>query len=289
MKQPLGELYKDSLGLLTDLYQLTMAYSHWKCGTADKEAVFNLSFRSNPFKGGFTVACGLMQVVDYVLKLHFDKSDIKYLSAVVGNNGAPLFETQFLDYLQGLKFNLDIDAVADGTVVFPHEPIVRVKGPIIECQLIESALLNLIGYHTLIATKAARLRIAAGQDQIIEFGLRRAHGIDGAVSASWAAFIGGCDATSNVLASKIYDIPIKGTHAHSWVMSFEDELSAFQAYAKAMPNNCVFLVDTYSSLDGINNAIKAGLSLSKNGQVLQGHTAGFWRSDLLKSRSEKTP
>ncbi|HEY9677911.1 MAG TPA: nicotinate phosphoribosyltransferase [Drouetiella sp.] len=270
MKQPSSDLYRDSLSLLTDLYELTMAYSYWKTGTADKEAVFNLSFRSNPFRGGFAIACGLSHLIEYIQNAKFTRQDIEYLGSLKGNDGLDLFDKEFLEYLFALKFECDIDAVAEGSVVFAHEPIVRVKGPIVSCQILESALLNIVNFQTLIATKAARLRLAAGDKAILEFGLRRAQGVDGSVSATWASYIGGCDGTSNVLAGKLYDIPVKGTHAHSWVMSYDDELEAFQAYAKAMPNNSVFLVDTYDSLAGVANAITTGKWLKENGYKFQG-------------------
>lgn len=270
MKPPFKTLYRDSLSLLTDLYQLTMAYSYWKSGTSDKEAVFNLSFRTNPFKGGFAIACGLSYLLDYLDQLRFDDSDIEYLATLKGPDKAPLFENDFLKFLRELRFDCDIDAVPEGTVVFAHEPLVRVKGKIIPCQILETILLNIVNFQTLIATKAARVRLAAGEKAILEFGLRRAQGADGALSASWAAYVGGCDATSNVLAGKLYGIPVRGTHAHSWVMSFDDELTSFRAYAKAMPNNCVFLVDTYDTLEGVRHAIEVGHWLRENGHDLLG-------------------
>jgi nicotinate phosphoribosyltransferase len=270
MKQPLNQLYRDSLSLLTDLYELTMAYSYWKSGTSNKEAVFNLSFRSNPFKGGFAITCGLSHFIQYIQNVKFSTIDIEYLSKLKGNNDQPLFEEAFLNYLLTLKFDCDIDAIPEGSVVFAHEPIVRVKGPIIPCQILETAMLNIINFQTLVATKAARLRLAAGDKAILEFGLRRAQGADGGVSATFASYIGGCDGSSNVLAGKLYDIPVKGTHAHSWVMSYDDELESFRAYARAMPNNSIFLVDTYDSLDGVRNAIEAGKWLKSHGHKLQG-------------------
>lgn len=270
MREPLTQLYKHSLGLFTDLYQLSMAYAYWKSGTSKKEAVFSLFFRKNPFQGGFALACGLGYVVDFLKHFHFDDADLDYLAQLTGTDGEPLFEKAFLKYLKETPFTLDLDAVPEGTVVFPHEPLVRVKGPIIQCQIVESALLNMINYQTLIATKAARIRQVAGQRQVVEFGLRRAHGIDGALAASWAAYVGGCDATSNVLAGKLFNIPVRGTQAHSWIMSFDDELEAFQAYAKAMPNNCLFLVDTYDSLEGVKHAIEVGKWLREQGRPLLG-------------------
>jgi nicotinate phosphoribosyltransferase len=247
-----------------------MAYGHWKTGSHTKEAVYHLSFRKNPFNGGYAVCCGLSTMVDFINNFRFDKSDIDYLSTLKGHDGKPLFEDRFLQYLSDLKLNVDIDAVPDGTIVFAHEPLVRVKGPIVHCQLLETALLTIFNFQTLIATKAARIREAAGQRSILEFGLRRAQGIDGGLTASLAAHIGGCDATSNVLAGKLFGIPVSGTHAHSWVMSFDDELEAFKAYAAAMPNNCVFLVDTYDTVDGVANAIEAAKWLKKTGHQFLG-------------------
>ncbi|MDP7302143.1 MAG: nicotinate phosphoribosyltransferase, partial [Pirellulaceae bacterium] len=243
----LTDIYRAPLALLTDLYQLTMAYGYWKTGRAEREAVFHLFFRKNPFKGGYTIATGLQYVMDYLDSFQFSADDVQYLAGLEGNDGQPLFERGFLEYLAGLRLRCDVDAAAEGTVVFPHQPLVRVKGPILQCQILETALLNIINYQSLIATKASRISAATGGDAVLEFGLRRAQGIDGALAASRAAYIGGCDATSNVLAGKLFGIPVKGTHAHSWVMSFDDEMSAFEGYASAMPNNCVFLVDTYDT------------------------------------------
>jgi nicotinate phosphoribosyltransferase len=265
-----NKLYDTSLSLLTDLYQVTMAYGYWKSGTAEKEAVFNLYFRKNPFGGGFTVACGLANAIGYVQHFGFTKKDLRYLRTLTGSDGQPLFDAPFLDYLADLKLTVDIDAMPEGTVVFPNEPLVRVRGPILQCQLLETPLLNLINFETLIATKAARLRLVADTDTLLEFGLRRAQGVDGGVTASRAAYIGGCDATSNVLAGKHYDIPVRGTHAHSWVMSFDSELEAFNTYADVLPNNVTLLVDTYDTLQGVRNAIDAGYRLRERGYRLSG-------------------
>lgn len=264
------DLYKSSLTLLTDLYQLTMAYGYWKSGMAEKEAVFNLFFRENPFKGGFAINCGLGYAIDFLNDFYFRQEDIDYLSTLKGNDGNPLFEQAFLDYLRDMEFSCDIDAIHEGQTVFPHEPLIRVKGPILQCQLLETPLLNAINFQTLIATKAARINIAARGEPVLEFGLRRAHGIDGALAASRASYIGGCSSTSNVLAGKLFGIPVSGTHAHSWVMAFENELAAFKAYAKAMPNNCILLVDTYDTLEGLTNAIEVGKILREQGKTLAG-------------------
>jgi nicotinate phosphoribosyltransferase len=259
-----------SLALLTDLYQLTMAYGYWKLGTAQREAVFHLFFRKNPFHGGFTVASGLQPAIDYMKALRFLPDDLEYLATITGNDGKALFEPAFLEYLGKMRFECDVDAIPEGTVVFPHEPLLRIKGPMLQCQILETPLLNLINFHTLIATKAARVCLAAKGEPVIEFGLRRAQGIDGAMAASRAAYIGGCAATSNVLAGKTYGIPVKGTHAHSWVMSFDDEQHAFEEYARVMPNNCVFLVDTYDTLEGVRRACVVGKELRRAGHEMVG-------------------
>ena len=259
-----------SLSLLTDLYQLTMAYGYWKLGRGEQEAVFHLTFRRHPFEGGFTVACGLHAAIDYLQSLRFDESDLSYLATLTGNDGRPLFEPPFLDYLRGMRFTCDVDAIPEGTVVFPHEPLVRVKGPILQAQIIETPLLNLVNFQTLIATKAARVCLATKGEPVLEFGLRRAQGIDGGLSASRAAYVGGCAATSNVLAGKLFGIPVKGTHAHSWVMSFDDELEAFEEYAQSLPNNCVFLVDTYDTLEGVRRAVEVGKKLRARGHEMVG-------------------
>ncbi len=259
-----------ALALLTDLYQLTMAYSYWKTGVHEHEAVFHMFYRKNPFQGGYAIACGLEAVVEFLDDLHFHDADLDYLRTLTGNDGHPLFEPAFIDYLGSMDFSCSVDAVPEGTVVFPHEPLVRVRGPLWQCQIIETPLLNMINFQTLIATKAARVCLAAQGEPVLEFGLRRAQGVDGALSASRAAYIGGCAATSNVLAGKRYGIPVKGTHAHSWVMCFDSELESFEHYAEAMPNNCVFLVDTYDTLDGVRNAIKVGRELRADGHEMVG-------------------
>ncbi|GHB78272.1 nicotinate phosphoribosyltransferase [Persicitalea jodogahamensis] len=266
----INRLYDTSLSLLTDLYQLTMAYGYWKSGKAEQQAVFNLYFRKHPFGGGFTVACGLSSAISYLNEYGFSTKDIKYLRTLTGSDGQPLFEEDFLEYLKNLSFQCDVYAVPEGTVVFPNEPLLRITGPILQCQLLETPLLNLINFQTLIATKAARMRLVAPHDALLEFGLRRAQGPDGGMTASRAAYIGGFDATSNVLAGKLYGIPVKGTHAHSWVMSFEDELTAFETYARYLPNNVTLLVDTYDTIKGVKNAIVVGEQLRARGHDLGG-------------------
>ncbi len=263
-------LYGQSLALLTDLYQLTMSYAYWKKGLDRKEAVFHLFFRRHPFRGGFTVTAGLEWVIQYLENFKFEESDLEYLASLKGGNGSPLFEPAFFDYLSKMRFSCDLDAIPEGTVVFPYEPLIRVQGPLIQCQILESPLLNLINFSSLIATKAARIAIATRGDTLMEFGLRRAQGIDGSLSASRAAYIGGCDSTSSVLAGKLFGIPVRGTHSHSWVMVFDEELEAFQAYAEALPDNCVFLVDTYDSLEGVKKAIEVGRQLRQRGKKLIG-------------------
>lgn len=266
----LKDLYKQSLGLLTDLYQLTMAHGYWKSGRADQQAVFCLNFRQAPFDGGYAVACGLGDAIEYLQGLSFSPEDLAYLASLTGGDDQPLFDRGFMDFLGKWEFAVDVDAVPEGTVVFPHEPLLRVSGPIWQGQLIETALLTILNFQTLIATKSARICQSAGNDPVIEFGLRRAQGIDGGLSASRAAYVGGAAGTSNVLAGRLLGIPVKGTHAHSWVMSFDDELSAFETYAQVMPNNCVFLVDTYNTLEGVRHAAKVGLELKKAGHRLLG-------------------
>ena len=266
----LNTIYRPSLALLTDLYELTMAYGYWKTGPLDREAVFHLTFRRSPFQGGYTIAAGLATAIDYLENSRFTDDDVAYLATLAGNDERPLFEPAFLDFLRALEPACDIDAVPEGTVVFPQEPLVRVRGPLLEAQLLETALLNIINFQTLIATKASRLVLAARGEPVLEFGLRRAQGIDGALSASRAAFIGGCDATSNVLAGQCFGIPVRGTHAHSWVMCHDDELTAFREYARVMPNNCVFLVDTYDTLEGVRHAVTVGRELRRQGHEMIG-------------------
>jgi nicotinate phosphoribosyltransferase len=266
----LASLYGHSLALLTDLYQLTMAQGYWKLGKMRDRAVFHLTFRRPPFASGYTIAAGLGPAIEYVSSFRFTGSDVAYLRTLRGNDGSPLFEEGFLDYLAALHLSCDVDAVPEGTAVFPHQPLVRVKGSLLECQLLETPLLNIVNFQTLIATKAARMCLAARGDDVIEFGLRRAQGIDGGLSAARAAYIGGCVGTSNVLAGKLYGIPVSGTHAHSWVMSFDTELESFEAYARAMPNNVVFLVDTFDTLSGVRHAVRVGKRLRDMGHDLAG-------------------
>jgi len=266
----LDKLYRHSLALLTDQYQLTMAYGYWKAGIHEHDAVFNMHFRHNPFGGGYSICCGLEYVIEYLQGLRFDDDDLSFLDGLTGNDGQRLFDPGFLDYLRGFRFTCDIDAIPEGTAVFPHEPLVRVRGPIIQGQIVETPILNLVNFQTLIATKASRICLAAAGEPVIEFGLRRSQGVDGGLAAARAAYVGGVAATSNVLAAKLFGIPVRGTHAHSWVMAFSSEAAAFQAYAEAMPNNCVFLVDTYASLEGVRLAVEAGRWLREQGHEMVG-------------------
>jgi nicotinate phosphoribosyltransferase len=266
----LSALYKPSLALLTDLYQLTMSYGYWKNGMENHEAVFNLFFRKTPFSGGYAITGGLEQAAELIQRAHFSQEDLDYLSTLNGNDNRPLFEEDFLTYLLHSQNTIDLEAIPEGSLAFPHEPLLRVRGPIIPCQLLETPLLTMINFQTLIATKSSRVCRAAQDDLVLEFGLRRAQGFDGGLSASRAAYIGGCHATSNVQAGKLYDIPVKGTHAHSWVMMFPSEIESFEAYARAMPNNCIFLVDTYNTVDGVRNAVKMGHKLKEQGHKMIG-------------------
>ena len=234
-----------NLTMMTDLYQLTMAQGYWSTGKADADACFHMYFRDYPFKGGYAVACGMAQLADLVDSYAFSDDDLAYLGQLTAPAGGPLFDPEFLAYLADFRLTCDIDAVEEGTIVFPHEPIVRVKGPIMQCQLVETALLNCVNFETLVATKAARVCSAAGEAPVAEFGLRRAQGVAGGVWASRAAIVGGCSSTSNVLAGQLFDLPVSGTHAHSWVMSFPTELDAFRAFRASSPKNCVLLLDTY--------------------------------------------
>lgn len=255
--------------LMADLYQLTMAQGYWNAGKTDEQACFHMYFREYPFKGGYAVACGMDQLAEMVETFRFSSEDVAYLAGLEAPGGGSLFDERFLEYLADFKLTCDIDAVREGTIVFPHEPLVRVTGSIMQCQLLETALLNCVNFQTLIATKAARVCRAAAGRPVAEFGLRRAQGLGG-VWASRAAVVGGCASTSDVLAGKLFDIPVSGTHAHSWVMSFDDELTAFREYARAFPKNCVLLVDSYDVVQGVRNAITVGLEMRERGERLAG-------------------
>jgi nicotinate phosphoribosyltransferase len=247
-----------------------MAAGYWKTGASEREAVFHLTYRRPPFGGGYAIAAGIAPALAYLRRLRFTADDVAYLATLRDAKDAPLFERGFLDYLAAMRFQCTVDCVPEGSLVFPHEPIVRVTGPVLQAQLVETALLAIVNYQTLIATKAARVCQSARGAPVLEFGLRRAQGIDGGISGSRAAYIGGAAATSNVLAGKLLGIPIRGTHAHSWVMFHDDELASFRAYAEAMPGNCTFLVDTYDTLEGVEHAITVGHELRAKGYELAG-------------------
>lgn len=254
--------------LYTDLYQLTMAQGYLESNHGQQEATFSMYFRDYPFKGGYGIACGMAQLAQILEQYRFTESDIAYLGDLKAPGGGSLFSSDFLDYLKDFQLNVRVDAVVEGSVVFPHEPIVRVQGPLLQCQMIETMLLNCVSFQTLIATKATRVCLAAKGRAVTEFGLRRAQGTGG-LWASRAAVVGGCVSTSNVLAGKMFNIPVSGTHSHSWVMSFPSELEAFRAYAEVAPENCSLLVDTYDVEQGIRNAITVGLEMRDRGQKLR--------------------
>ena len=249
-----------NLTLLTDLYQLTMINGYFENNVHNDVVVFDMFFRKNACKGGYTIVCGIEQLVEYIENLKFSESDLDYLKTL------NLFSDKFLDFLRDFKFTGDIYTVEEGTVMFPNEPIIRIKAPLYQAQLIETALLTIINFQSLIATKASRVCFAAKGDPVFEFGLRRAQGPDAGIYGARAAIIGGCTATANVLAGKMFNIPVVGTHAHSWVQKFDNELDAFEAYAKIYPNNCLLLVDTYDVLkSGMPNAIKVFKDLKAKG------------------------
>lgn len=270
MQNSLFSLYGCSLALLTDLYQITMAQGYFSQNLIQKEAVFHLFFRRMPFHGGFVVTAGLKNVIEWIENFRLSPDDIAYLATLKGANDQPLFSKDFLDYFSQLKFTGSIDALPEGSIAFPHQPLIRIQAPLIQAQLLETPLLNLVNFSTLIATKAARMCLAAQGEPILEFGIRRAQSVDGAMTASRSAYIGGCYATSNVMAGKHYGIPVRGTHAHSWVMAFESELEAFEAYADAMPENSLFLVDTYATLRGVEHAIEIAKRLRAKGKKFLG-------------------
>lgn len=251
---------RQNLTLLTDLYELTMMQGYFKHKDRNETVVFDAFYRTNPCEGGYAIAAGLEQLIKYIKELHFSKQDIDYLA------GLGIFEEAFLDYLANFKFSGDIYAIPEGTVMFPREPFIKVIAPIMEAQLVETAILNIINHQSLIATKAARVCYAAKGDGIMEFGLRRAQGPDAGIYGARAAMIGGCIGTSNVLCGQLFDVPVKGTHAHSWIMSFPDEYTAFKTYADMYPSACILLVDTYDTLkSGVPNAIKVFTEMKQAG------------------------
>ncbi len=255
----------EGLALLTDMYQVTMMGGYHARGRAETRAVFDLFFRKAPYGGGYAIAAGLADALDYLENLRFTPDDLDYLRSL------GVFPEPFLARLAGFRFTGTVHAVPEGTPVFPDEPLLIVEAPIDEAQLVETALLNLVNFQTLVATKAARTVLAAERGSVLEFGLRRAQGVDGALTASRAAYIGGCDATSNLLAGRRYGIPVRGTHSHAWVMSFPSELEAFRAYARTYPDASVLLVDTVDTLgSGLPNAITVGRELAAEGKRLAG-------------------
>ena len=263
-----------NLTLLTDLYELTMMQGYFERGDSET-VVFDMFFRSNPNQNGYSIAAGLEQVIDYIKGLNFTYDDVSYLRSL------KIFSDDFLHYLSGFHFSGDIYAIPEGTVVFPKEPLIKVVAPIMEAQLIETAILNIINHQSLIATKAARVVHAAAGDGVMEFGLRRAQGPDAGLYGTRAAMIGGCIATSNVLAGELFDVPVRGTHAHSWVMSFPDEYTAFKTYANLYPNACTLLVDTYDTIkSGVPNAIKVFTEMREAGIELRNYGIRLDSGDL---------
>ena len=263
-----------NLTLLTDLYELTMMQGYFKNPT-DQIVVFDAFYRKNPCGGGYAIAAGLEQIIEYVRDLHFSPDDIDYLKSL------KIFDTDFLEYLSNFHFTGDIYAIPEGTVIFPREPIVKVIAPIMEAQLVETAILNIINHQSLIATKAARVCYAAKGDGIMEFGLRRAQGPDAGIYGARAAVIAGCVGTSNVLTGQMFGVPVKGTHAHSWIMSFLDEYTAFKTYADLYPDACILLVDTYDTLrSGVPNAIRVFKEMREKGIDLKGYGIRLDSGDL---------
>ncbi len=266
---------RQNLTLLTDLYELTMMQGYFKHKTANETVIFDLFYRSNPCGNGYSIMAGLEQAIKYVRELHFTRNDIEYLRSL------NMFEESFLDYLGDFKFTGDIYAIPEGTVIFPREPLLKVIAPIMEAQLVETALLNIINHQSLIATKAARVCYAAKGDGVMEFGLRRAQGPDAGIYGARAAVIAGCIGTSNVLCGELFDVPVKGTHAHSWIMSFPDEYTAFKTYAEIYPQACTLLVDTYDTLkSGVPNAIRVFTEMREAGIPLKNYGIRLDSGDL---------
>ena len=263
-----------NLTLLTDLYELTMMQGYYE-SNSNETVIFDAFYRKNPCGNGYAIAAGLDQVIDYIKNLHFSDEDIAYLDSL------GIFHAPFLEYLRSFHFEGDIWAIPEGSVVFPYEPLVKVIAPIMQAQLIETALLNIVNHQSLIATKTARVVQAARGDGIMEFGLRRAQGPDAGVYGARAAMIGGCIGTSNVLTGQLFDVPVKGTHAHSWIMSFPDEYTAFKKYSELYPNACLLLVDTYDTLrSGVPNAIRVFQEMRAAGQDLKGYGIRLDSGDL---------
>ena len=266
---------RQNLTLLTDLYELTMMQGYFRNKTANETVIFDLFYRSNPCGNGYSIMAGLEQAIKYIKELHFTRADIEYLRSL------NMFEESFLDYLGDFKFTGDIYAIPEGTIIFPREPLVKVIAPIMEAQLVETALLNIINHQSLIATKAARVCYAAKGDGVMEFGLRRAQGPDAGIYGARAAVIAGCVGTSNVLAGELFDVPVKGTHAHSWIMSFPNEYTAFKTYAEIYPQACTLLVDTYDTLkSGVPNAIRVFTEMREAGVPLKNYGIRLDSGDL---------
>lgn len=264
-----------NLTLLTDLYEITMMQAYFKNNNKNKMAIFDVFYRKNPMDGGYAVSAGLEQVIEYIENLHFSKEDIDYLYSL------KIFEKDFLEYLRDFKFTGDIYAIPEGSIMFPREPMLKVIAPLMEAQFVETAILNILNHQSLIATKAARICYAAEGDGIMEFGLRRAQGPDAGIYGARAAVIGGCSGTSNVLTGQMFNVPVMGTHAHSWIMSFDDEYTAFYNYAKLYPTACTLLVDTYDTLNsGVPNAIKVFKQMKKEGVKLEHYGIRLDSGDL---------
>ncbi len=253
-----------STGLLTDFYQLTMANGYLLKDLGKDHSVFDLFFRKAPFKGVYAICYGINNAIKNISEMSYSSDDIEYLQE------QNLFSEKFLEYLENWKCQLTIRSIDDGRVIFPYEPVMEVEGPLIQCQLIETYLLNCFNFPTLCATKANRMWLTSGRQPILEFGLRRAQGPNGGLTASEAAMVGGCVSTSNVLAGKLCDIRVSGTQAHSWIMAFDSELEAFRAYAEIYPDNCILLIDTYDIIEGCKNAIIVGKELEEKGKQLNG-------------------
>lgn len=266
---------RQNLTLLTDLYELTMMQGYFQHKDRNETVIFDAFYRKNPSGSGYSICAGLEQVIQYIKNLRFSREDIAYLS------GLGIFSRDFLDYLEGFRFSGDIYAIPEGTVIFPKEPVIKVIAPIMEAQLIETAILNIFNHQSLIATKASRVCFAAKGDGIMEFGLRRAQGPDAGIYGARAAVIGGCIGTSNVLCGRLFDVPVKGTHAHSWIMSFPDEYTAFKTYADMYPAACILLVDTYDTLkSGVPNAIRVFRGMRDAGIPLRSYGIRLDSGDL---------
>ncbi len=264
----------ENLTLMTDLYELTMMQGYFESDT-NETVIFDMFYRRNPCGNGFAITAGLDQVIDYINNLHFSQEDISYLRSL------GIFHEPFLDYLKDFHFTGNIDAIPEGSVVFPYEPLIKVTAPIMQAQLVETAILTIVNHQSLIATKSARVVQAARGDGIMEFGLRRAQGPDAGVYGARAAMIAGCIGTSNVLAGQMFDVPVKGTHAHSWIMSFPDEYSAFKRYAELYPDACTLLVDTYDTLrSGVPNAIRVFREMRESGKELKNYGIRLDSGDL---------